>query len=255
MSNANGRFIWHELSTTDLDAATTFYGRIAPWSTQQFEDSTYTMWLNGGQPMGGLVPMKPELVARNMPPHWMPYVQVYDVDESARHVEALGGQIRYGPNEVPNVGCWAIIADPQGATVGLYEPDTEGPRVVATDRAGDFTWHELMTTDAAAASDFYRSLFKWEKAGESSSGPTGMYYTYGLGGEPFIGMFNKSPEMPPPSWWSYIHVDDAAKSAGDVTAAGGRVMNGPMQVPGGDWIAVCGDPQGAQFALHSTKKP
>jgi hypothetical protein len=69
------------------------------------------------------------------------------------------------------------------------------------------------------------------------------------------GMFNKTPEMPaPPHWLYYVRVDDVDRVAGEVPKAGGTVLNGPMDVPGGDRIAQCMDPQGAAFAIHHTKK-
>ncbi len=83
-------------------------------------------------------------------------------------------------------------------------------------------------------------------------GPGGIYQIYGHKGAPLGGMFNKPDEMPgPPMWLYYVSVDDVNQSVEKVTALGGQVLNGPMEVPGGDLIAQCVDPQGALFALHS----
>ena len=254
MPNSNGRFIWHELSTTDVDAAMAFYMEITPWKTERFQESTYTMWMNDGAPVGGVIPLAPAANGAAASPHWMPYVGVYDVDECVRQVRSLGGNVKTGPTEIPNVGAWAVITDPSGAAIGLYEHEAEGPAPIAGGRRGEFSWHELMTTDCKAALEFYKALFKWESTGESDMGPLGIYYLFGMDGQPFGGMYNKSPDMPAPAWWSYIQVDDAVRTAAQVSSLGGAVITGPVEVPGGDSIAILTDPQGVPFAVHAPRR-
>jgi predicted enzyme related to lactoylglutathione lyase len=110
-----------------------------------------------------------------------------------------------------------------------------------------------MTADYKAAFEFYRQLFQWEKVSEFDMGAMGIYFMYGQKGQTYGGMFNRRPEMPPPNWLSYIRVDDVKNVAQTVQQLNGKVLNGPMEVPGGDWIAQCMDPQGAAFALHTPK--
>ena len=254
MPNSQGRFAWHELSTTDPGAAATFYSQITPWKTEPSElAKDYTLFTNGGTPMAGALALDPALVARDVPPHWLPYVCVYDVDACARQVPKLGGRVLSGPHEVPGVGTWVIISDPQGAAIGLYEPDTPRPAYGGSPPLGEFSWHELATTDYKAAFDFYRPLLQWEKINEHDMGEMGIYLLFGQKGQSFGGIFNRPPQIPASNWLSYARVVDVKTAAPAVQQLGGKVMNGPMEVPGGDWIAQCMDPQGATFALHTPK--
>jgi predicted enzyme related to lactoylglutathione lyase len=110
-----------------------------------------------------------------------------------------------------------------------------------------------MTNDYKAAFEFYKALLKWERISEADMGPLGMYFMFGQNGQTYGGMFNRTPEMPPPNWLPYVRVDDVTTAVDAVKRNGGTVMNGPMEVPGGDWIAQCLDAQGAAFALHTPK--
>jgi uncharacterized protein len=256
MLNSQGRFVWHDLATSNTDAAASFYTQVTPWKTQPGDyDPKYTMWVNDGQPLGGCEVLGDELKARNVAPQWLPYVYVYDVDACTRQVKTLGGEVRMGPYEVPNVGGWSVITDPFGARIGMYEPEAKVPVEHRAPRRGEFSWHELMTADYKAAFEFYHELFGWEKTGESDMGEMGIYLMFGKKGVPYGGMFNRRPEMPPPNWLSYIRVDDVRQTAEAVKKFGGVVHRGPMEVPGGDMIAICSDPQSAMIAFHTPSAP
>lgn len=255
MPNSQGRFAWHELATTDPAAAAAFYSAVTSWTTRPSEFSdTYTLLTKDRTIEGGVEAIERHPVPGADKPHWMPYVCVYDVDACARQAKTLGGRLCIGPREVPNVGGWAVIADPQGALIGLYEPELKPAPGGAAPGRGDFSWHELVTTDYKAAFDFYRPLFQWEKTGEFDMGEMGMYVMFGQRGQTYGGMFNRVPDMPPPSWLSYICVDDVDAAAIGIKQAGGTVILGPMEVPGGDRIVQGLDPQGAWFALHAVAK-
>ena len=249
---AHGRIVWHDLVTPDHVGAKAFYTQVAPWKTQPWEDAReYEMWTLHGEPIGGLTSMSAELRAGGVPPHWLAYVCVYDVDACARQAESLGGRVVMGPTEVPHVGCWAVVRDPQGATIGVFEPADTPPGHDGTPTIGEFSWHELATDDFRAAADFYRALFRWEKTSEYDMGEMGIYYMFGQRGQVYGGIFKRPPQLPVSSWLCYLHVDSVRPVAEKVKQLGGTVMNGPMEVPGGDWIAQCSDPQGAAFALHA----
>jgi uncharacterized protein len=256
MLNSQGRFVWHDLATSNTDAAASFYTQVTPWKTQPGDyDPKYTMWVNDGQPLGGFETLGDELKARKVAPQWLPYVYVYDVDACTRQVKTLGGEVRMGPYEVPNVGGWSVITDPFGARIGMYEPEAKVPVEYRAPRRGEFSWHELTTADYKAAFEFYHELFGWEKTGESDMGEMGIYLMFGKKGVPYGGMFNRRPEMPPPNWLSYIRVDDVRQTAEAVKKFGGVVHRGPMEVPGGDMIAICSDPQSAMIAFHTPSAP
>ncbi len=123
----------------------------------------------------------------------------------------------------------------------------------APPQVGQFSWHELATTDYEAAFEFYSELFGWEKTKSMDMGEGKMYQMYGVpGGQELGGMYNKTPDIPISCWLLYARVPDVNRVTDTVTGSGGQVLNGPMEVPGGDIVAQCVDPQGAVFAVHSS---
>ncbi len=252
MPNNHGRFAWHRLNTTDPDAAVAFYSRVTPWMAEPWEHAAnYTLLKNDGHPVGGVVPLSDEFNAIGHGPHWLPYVGVYDVDDCTRQVPKLGGTVRIPMTEIPNVGCWAVISDPLGATVGIYEPDRPPTAPKPAPAVGEFSWHELATTDYKRAFEFYKTLFHWDRIDEFDMGEMGIYCMYGVGGQLLGGMFNDRTAVAP-NWLCYVRVDDVKAAAERVAQAGGSVASGPMEVPSGAWIAQCTDAQGARFALQTS---
>lgn len=248
----HGQFVWYELMTPDTEAAKKFYTPFTGWGTQPF-DKDYTMWTTGGAPFAGLYPLGPEMRQQGVPPHWMPYVESNNVDETARLAAQLGGKAIVPPSDIPNVGRFTLLQDPQGATFGVYKSSRPSQAWDGTPALGRFSWHELMTTDYQKAFDFYRKLFGWNKTGEMDMGGGNSYLMYGKG-QPFGGIFNRHGDMANmrPFWLVYIYVKDVKKAVDIATKNGAFVQRPPMEVPGGGTIAILGDPQGAAFALHSS---
>ncbi len=250
-----GRFVWHQLMTTDTKSAAGFFAKVVGWKTQPFaQDPSYTMFVAKGRPMAGLMVLPEDAVAMGAPPSWTTYIGTPNVDETARQAAALGGKVLRQPADIPTVGRFAVIQDPQGAVFAAFTPAQAAPPD-APPTVGDFSWHELSTSDWRAALTFYQRLFGWEETSAMEMGPEmGTYQMYGWKGKTLGGMFKKPAQMPgPPSWLPYIKVTDSKKAAAAVKELGGRVVNGPMEVPGGDWIAQGVDLQGAMFAVHSAK--
>jgi predicted enzyme related to lactoylglutathione lyase len=251
----SGRFVWYDLMTSDPAGAQDFYTKLIGWGTQPFEGSAqpYTMWTNGETPLGGVVELPDEARSAGAPPHWLAYVAVDDIEAVASRVEELGGSVLHGPTEIPNVGSWAVLRDPQSAVFAIYQSTQDHPGDGGSPEVGCFSWHELATTDYKDAFSFYSELFGWKPGEAMDMGEAGIYQLYGGGAAPLGGMFNKPDEMPgPPMWLYYVKVGDVKKAVKKVAELGGQVVNGPMEVPGGDLIAQCLDPQGALFALHSS---
>jgi predicted enzyme related to lactoylglutathione lyase len=245
-------FVWHELMTSDVDAALAFYQKVIGW-TKQPHDPSYTMLVAKTGPIAGVMLLPEEAKAMGSPPCWLIYIGTPDVDETSRRAADLGGTVLRAPADIPEVGRFAVLADPQGAVFAAFTPKNMSMNVPRAD-IGGFSWHELATTDWQAALDFYQRLFGWEKTEATDMGPLGTYQMYGLDGHTLGGIYNKPASMAaPPHWLAYIKVPDAKKTAGMARANGGQVLNGPMEVPGGDWTAQCMDPQGVVFAVHSTK--
>lgn len=250
-----GRFLWHELLTSDPAAARSFYGSVVGWGTADWgEDKSYTLWMNGEAPAGGLMALPAEVKAMGIPPHWLSYISVPDVDAACTQVAGLGGKVLKPAMTVPTVGRLAVIADPQGAAFCVYTPEHDMPPD-AMPKVGEWSWHELATTDYEAAARFYSALFGWEKKEAMDMGPAGIYQLYGRPGDPMPlgGMFNKPPEIPVCYWQPYALVPSADEAAATAAKLGAKIVVPPMEVPGGSRIAVMTDPQGAAFAVHSVK--
>jgi predicted enzyme related to lactoylglutathione lyase len=248
----HGQFVWYELISPDPDAAKKFYSSITDWGTQPF-DTDYTMWTTAGVPFAGLYRLGPELRQQGVPPNWMPYVESSNVDETVRLATTLGGKVTVPASDIPQVGRFAVLQDPQGATFGVYKASGPSQSWDGTPVLGRFSWHELMTTDYRKAFEFYQKLFGWEKTGEMDMGGGNAYFMYGKG-QPFGGIFNRHGDMlnMRPFWLVYIYVKDVRKAVDIATRNGAFVQRAPMEVPGGGTIAILGDPQGAAFALHAS---
>jgi predicted enzyme related to lactoylglutathione lyase len=241
--------------TPDPKAGTAFYQKLVGWSPQPWDkDPSYTFLTMGGRPMAGLMPFPQEATSMGTPPQWVSYIGTPDVDATARQAAELGGKIHKAPRDIPDIGRFAILGDPQGAIFAAFTTKL-APAGDPTPGIGAFSWHELITTDWASAWNFYQKLFGWEKTSAMDMGPIGTYQMFGWKDNPIGGMFTKGADMPmPPLWLPYALVPDSQSAAKTIEQLGGKVINGPMEVPGGDWIVQGLDPQGVMFALHSRKK-
>ena len=254
MSNAEvrGRFIWHELLTTDTAAAATFYARVVPWRTQPSNMPGYTLWMAGQTQVAGLMALPPE--AAGTPPHWLIYVGTPSVDASCGQAQSLGAKVLKAPSDIPNVGRFAVLSDPQGATFALFTPAAGSTPPGPQPAQGGFSWHELATTDVAGAVKFYGEMFGWNKGPGHDMGPMGIYQIFEQGGNQLGGMCNVQGPSTPPSWLSYVHVADSNRAVAAAKSGGGRLLHGPMEVPGGSWIALLMDPQGGPFAVQEAPR-
>jgi uncharacterized protein len=253
-----GRFMWYDHMTTDVEAAKAFYTAVAGWGLQDWEggDAPYAMWVAEETPIGGVARLPAGLEADGVPPHWMAHVAVTDLDAAVKQVGELGGTVHKPPTEIPEVGRFTVVADPQGAALALFEP--KGDPMPPPDRSkpGRIGWHELNTTDHASAWKFYSALLGWEHTSTFDMGEMGGYFMFRHPGdgedEAMGGMSDVARHMGfPPHWLYYVNVDDADDAVRRIEAGGGRVLNGPMEVPGGGRIAQCMDPLGAAFAIYA----
>jgi hypothetical protein len=253
MSNAEirGRFVWHELMTTDPQAAGAFYSKVLPWKTQPSGMPDYTLWVSGKTQTGGLMAQPESARQSGAPPSWLVYIGTPDVDATAAAAERLGGKVLKVPADIPAVGRFAVLADPQGAAFAVFKPNPPaGDGAPGT----DFSWHELATSDQQAALTFYSELFGWSRGPAHDMGPGGIYQLIDHGGAQVGGAYKLMDASKPPHWLTYIRVTNVDKAAAAAKAAGGRVTAGPMEVPGGSRIAQILDPQGGAFAVHELAK-
>lgn len=248
------KFFWFDVMTTDVPAAKDFYEHVVGWTTMEAMEG-YTLLQVNGQGVGGIMPI-PDEIKDTARPCWMAYVAVDDVDAAAARIEQAGGHIHKAPTTVEGIIRFCVVADPQGAVFlvakGLRdEPMPQIPRGTP----GTVGWYELYAADGATIFDFYEKMFGWTKGEAMNMGPMGTYQLFRTGGDEDVGGIMTKPEqIPMPNWGLYFTVDAIDAAAARVTAKGGSILNGPMQVPGGDWIVQCFDPQGAYFALTSKVK-
>jgi|SRR6185437_10614878 len=245
-ADIQGKFLWHELVTADPGAAGAFYGKVLGWTPQAWDkDPSYTVLLSPKGPVGGI--MRPGADAHGASSaHWLGYVGTSNLEGTIASAQRLGGRIVKGASDIPGGGRYAVLADPQGATFGVYTPSATGSSGQPADA---FAWHELRTSDHAAALRFYRELFGWEQVAVHDMGAMGPYVIFGRGGQQLGGMFS-SPGGASAHWLAYVRVASASKAAETAKAAGGRVISGPQQVPGGSWTAQLADPHGAAIAVN-----
>lgn len=250
-----GRFDWYDLMTTDVAGAKAFYTKVIGWKMAPFEQGEYEMWSAGETPIGGVMLLPEEAKKMGTPPNWLAYIETDDVDATAKKAQQLGGRIYRAPTDIPTVGRFAILGDPQGASFALFkplQPMADPPR-----KPGFFSWHELHTTDNEAAWKFYAELLGWRHTSSMDMGPgMGTYRMFGLDSQNAMGgMSNMAKaQNTPPYWLYYVSVDNLDATVASIQKNGGKILNGPMDVPGGDKIAMCMDPQGAMFAVHMAAK-
>jgi predicted enzyme related to lactoylglutathione lyase len=240
--------------TVDKDATIDFYKQVVGWDTQDWEggEKPYTMFTIEDTPVGGIMDLPEEAAAAGAPPHWLGYVSTPDTDATVERAKELGGQVLMEPMSVPDVGRMSVLRDPQGAVFAVFTPEADPPGHEGPPQTGEFSWHELATSDYEAGFDFYSALFGWTKTTAMDMGEMGVYQMYVTGDRELGGMYNLLPEIPAlPHWLLYTTVSDVDAAAETVKSLGGRVLNGPMDVPDGDRVVQCMDPQGAAFALHS----
>jgi len=257
MSDHTGRFVWYELMTTDPKAAEDFYGNVVGWDAKDagMPDFTYTMFSVSGDLVAGSMALPQEACEAGARPGWIGYVAVDDVDARADQVARAGGSVHRPPDDIPGIGRFAVVADPQGATLALFKGASEdGPPSAAPGAPGHAGWRELMAAEWQTAFAFYADLFGWTKAEPIDMGPMGIYQLFAQGGEAIGGMMTKPEAVPAPFWLYYFNVDDIDAAKARVEASGGQILNGPQEVPGGRWIVQCLDPQAAMFALLGPRR-
>ena len=247
-------FIWYELMSGDPEAAKGFYRRVVGWETEPFgEEGAYTILTAGGRGVGGVLDMPKEAREAGARPAWLGYVAVPEVDEAARGIEAAGGAIHRDVIDIPGVGRVAMVSDAQGAAFYLIAPTGEDRPPAPRTTPGHVGWHELYAAHGDTAFDFYARRFGWTQADALDMGPMGTYRIFAVGGEPVGGIMTKPDFLPRPFWLFYFTVGDIDEASRRVTGAGGTIMRGPMEVPGGDWIIQATDPEGAIFALVGSR--
>jgi len=251
-----GSNVWYELMTTDPDGAAMFYGSVVGWNIGESipGDQDYRMiGRSDGGFAGGVLGLTEDKLQHGARPIWLGYFGVDDVDAAVAKVESEGGKALMPVFDIPQ-GRIAMVADPQGIPFYVMKPtppanDPEAQSDVfsptAEQRVG---WNELMTSDPAAARQFYGDLFGWTSDEFMPMGENGEYRFWSHHGST-IGAVCGEMGSGNSKWRFYIRVPSISAAVEAVNAGGGQVVMGPHEVPGGDHIIIGNDPQGAEFAL------
>jgi predicted enzyme related to lactoylglutathione lyase len=247
----HGQFCWLDLGTTDRKAAVAFYSQLFGWSSVDapMDKGVYTMFKFRDHDTGAVYEMDKEMLSQGIPPHWMLYVSVDNVDDAASRVPGIGGKVLMGPFDVFTVGRMAIAQDPQGATFAMWQAkDHTGLGV--KDEPGAFCWPELNTSDAAAAVGFYNGLFGWGHKTDPKGFAEG-YTEWKMVECSIGGLMQIRPEwgQVPPHWMPYFQVADCDATVAQAQKLGAQAIVAPMDVPNVGRFAVLRDPQGAHFSI------
>jgi predicted enzyme related to lactoylglutathione lyase len=254
MSDNTGKFVWYEWMGKDLAGAIDFYRHVIGWDIAESNMAgfPYQIASVGGHGVGGLVATLPH--AEGTPSCWTGYVWVDNVDAAVETLKAAGGQAMRDPTDIPHVGRLAIVADAQGAPFALFrDAGGNAPTPPPPHTAGLVGWRELHAADGKTAFDFYAGQFGWTEASQFDMGPMGVYRLFDRGGQQG-GVMTKMAQGPGPCWLYYFNVEAADAAAARVTAKGGKVVNGPHEVPGGMWATQCVDNDGAMFGMVAPKR-
>lgn len=263
MSSPVGSHIWYELMTTDADGAAAFYGDVVGWTVSAHSapgtEIDYRMIMrDDGGSAGGLLQLTEAMCEGGARPCWLGYLHTPDVDAAIAAIEADGGKLSMPATDLP-VGRIALVTDPGGAPFYVIKPIPPANAPDATSDVYDrwkpqhVSWNELYAPDVEVAKAFYTRHFGFEFNDSMPMGEMGDYWFIDHGGQTIGAMMRQPPHIPVPCWNYYIRVAGIDSAVERVKAGGGQVLNGPMEVPGGDWIINGLDPQGAAFSLVGAK--
>ncbi|MCP3730528.1 VOC family protein [Sphingomonas sp. MG17] len=262
MTNPHGSWIWYELMTPDAQASRAFYEGVVGWkidAESAMPGMEYRMIHAADGQAGGVMTLDADMLAGGARPCWLGYVGVDDVDTTVEQLKAAGGSVHLPPQDIPDVGRFAMVADPQGVPFyvmrGASDEDSNAYGRMAT---GHVSWNELQTSDDAASFTFYNGLFGWEKAGGMPM-PWGEYaFLRNKGAGDAMDavwgamMPREKPEHPV-GWTFYFRVPDIEAAHARVKELGGTPLSDPMEVPGGERVFHATDPHGAVFGLVAPK--
>lgn len=248
----DGLFCWVDLTTTDQEGAKAFYSGLFGWEADDIPTPMgpmYTMFRIQGKNVAGGGPMPPDM--QGMPPYWMSYVSHSDVDSVVEKVVAAGGAVPMPAMDVMEEGRMALIQDPTGAMVGVWQPkDHIGAQLVNMDNT--LVWNELQTRDAESAAAFYATVFGWTYS-QTDSG----YYVFANDGRAQAGMMQMDDSWGPvpPSWSAYFMVPDIQATVARAQELGGKIFVPPTRTSDMGTFSVIQDPQGAVFTAMQFDGP
>ena len=241
------RFVWHDLNTTDSTGAQSFYGELFNWTFERSE-GPYVHIKAGDQMIGGI---RTTSANEHAPSAWLGYVSVDDVAATVAKMTAAGGKVYMPTTAMPDVGTFAVVADPTGAVMAPWKSARAGEDAEPTGRPAKYTfcWDELASTDIDAATKFYTSTLGWG-AEKMDMGGGMMYTLFKRPGVADAGGGMASPPGVPHSYWlAYVGVENADETVTKAKRLGAKVLVEAMDIPNVGRFAVFQDPQHAAIAV------
>ncbi|MEQ1499514.1 MAG: VOC family protein [Novosphingobium sp.] len=257
MTTLQGSWIWYELMTSDVAGAKAFYEAVVDWSmapgSPETGDYGFISAADGAM-VGGILSLSDNMIEHGAQPCWLGYIGVDDVDARAATIESAGGSLLMPARDVPMAGRIAMLADAGGAPFYIMAPapppgGAESTAFQPDINCGHCGWNELLAADAPREVAFYSGQFGWSLPEAMDMGPMGKYQFIAHDGVTVGAIMPVMPQTPHPLWNHYFWVASITAAKIAIEAAGGQVINGPMQVPGDGWIVQGIDPQGAMFSL------
>lgn len=241
-----GKFVWHNLVTSDVNAAQAFYGRLFGWEFETSKDGRYSVISYRGRNIGGIVDVSKDGRAPKAA-RWLSAMSVADLDASLDAVKAAGGKQLEAPVDVKGIGRVVTIEDADGAVLHLLASSQGDPPDIEP-ALDTWLWHELLANHAPRAVDFYATAFGYEVEALKKK-PDSPYRVLWSAGEPRAGVM-PNPFETRSIWIPYIRVADPSILVGQVRALGGRVLIEPSPEVREGTLALVLDPSGAPIALQ-----
>jgi uncharacterized protein len=254
----NGVPCWMDLLTSDTERARDFYGQVFGWAAGATapEFDGYFMFMADGAPVAGCMPVPAAMPVRpgvKGPDAWGTYLTVPDVQATLAAATARGAAVRVPVMAVADLGTQAIITDPGGASIGLWQPETfPGFGPIGTGRPGTPAWFELQSLDYAGSVDFYREVFGWAPQQVSDTDEFRLS-VIDDDGQPVAGVMDAAGYLTKadgPRWDVYLSVPDTDKTLALAVELGGQVTQPGTDTPYGR-IGAAADPTGAAFKIVS----
>lgn len=242
-----GSLSWADLATTDPAGAQSFYGALFGWSFASNPTDfggVYISAAKDGHAVAGMFQKPPEM--DHLPSCWNLYATVASVDDAVARAAAAGGQVYQEPFDVMEEGRTAVVGDPTGAALCLWQAKT-GIGAELVGEPGSLVWAELITPDQSAAAAFYAAVVGWESQAQPA-GPVGPTTMFSVGGAPVAAAGGPPDDQVPPCWMVSLGVEDCDAACETVSANGGAVAAGPFDTPVSR-VAVVTDPVGAVFKI------
>jgi len=236
-----GKFIWHDLVTSDVATTKSFYGQLFSWTFE--ERGRYTIVSLHDKQIGGILDIQPVTPERHAA-RWISSLSVSDVDQAVSVVLANGGKVHKGPENIGDRGRVALVSDPQGAQLSLIHTKNGDPKDGPI-AEGSWLWHELWTNNPDSSVNFYQEL-----AGYSTVEELDSYLILKAGDKWRAGIRNLFNQALEQRWVPVIKANDVKAISALAKQLGGKVIIESENPDYADQVALLADPSGALFMIQ-----